>query len=190
VVDVPAQTVVNGNVITGQTKCYNATQTITVAGNNTAFTVRNGANATMVAGQKISYLTGTKVISGGYMLGYITPGACCAVSPAAPEPGDKGVEITFLNKPLEPVVNTPFFKVYPNPTSGEFTLEITGDCSENLVNIEIFGMHGEIVMKKIIPMERKQRFSLSYKPAGVYLIRVVVGNKVATAKIARILPDD
>jgi hypothetical protein len=190
VVEVPAQTVVTGNVITGQTKCYHANQTITVAGNNTTFTVRNGASATMVAAQKISYLPGTKVISGGYMHGYITPAACCAVSPAAPGFADNGTALSFIDKPSGSMENPPFFKVYPNPTTGEFVLEITGDCTENLVNIEIFGMQGESVMRKIIPMERKYRFSLSDKPAGVYLIRVVSGNRSATAKIARILTDN
>ena len=189
VVIVPSQTVVTGNVITGQTKCYHATQTITVAGNNNSFTVRNGASATMVAGQKISYLVGTKVISGGYMLGYITPGACCAALPSAPESGENKTAMSFTDKP-SPIANPQFFKVYPNPTSGEFVLEIIGDCSENFVNIEIFGMQGESVLKKTLPMGRKHRFSLSDNPAGIYLIRVVAGNKASTAKIVRILTDN
>jgi hypothetical protein len=64
--------VVDQVVAAGQTQCYNALQTITVAGGGSAFQVQAGGSATFIAGSKIRFLPGTKVFSGGYMHGYIT----------------------------------------------------------------------------------------------------------------------
>ncbi|MEI7727628.1 MAG: hypothetical protein WCK09_21145, partial [Bacteroidota bacterium] len=66
-------TFVTGVVGSGEITCYDATQTITVAGGGTTFTISDGGQATMIAGQNILYLPGTTVVSGGYMLGKIAP---------------------------------------------------------------------------------------------------------------------
>ncbi|MEI7983852.1 MAG: hypothetical protein WCI71_19555, partial [Bacteroidota bacterium] len=47
---VPAQTLVTGVVAGGETRCFNATQTITVAGNQGNFVVQPGGKVTLVAG--------------------------------------------------------------------------------------------------------------------------------------------
>jgi len=52
--------------------CFNATGTITVAGNGTTFCIPDGGYATLIAGQKIRFLPGTSVEAGGYLYGYIT----------------------------------------------------------------------------------------------------------------------
>jgi hypothetical protein len=67
------RTVENVLVGSGQIQCYDATNTITVAGNGTTFFVENGGTVYFTAGLKISYLPGTSVVSGGRMTGKITP---------------------------------------------------------------------------------------------------------------------
>lgn len=62
----------NITVTPGQSVCYDATQTITTAGNSTTFTVQSGGVATLVAGQNIILLPGTMLLSGSTVLGQIT----------------------------------------------------------------------------------------------------------------------
>lgn len=52
---VPVQMAISGIILaSGTPDCYNATQTITVAGNGTIFKIQDGGSATMIAGQEIS----------------------------------------------------------------------------------------------------------------------------------------
>ncbi|MCX6303704.1 MAG: hypothetical protein NT040_01930, partial [Bacteroidetes bacterium] len=85
VVTSPANiSVSNITIVNGQDQCYNASGTIIVAGGANTFLVQNGGQATFIAGQMISFLPGTKVETGGYLLGTITTtGQYCGALPAA-----------------------------------------------------------------------------------------------------------
>jgi hypothetical protein len=39
-----------------------------------------------------------------------------------------------------------FFRVYPNPTTGDFTVEITSGYTNSPYSIEVYGMRGEIII--------------------------------------------
>ncbi len=186
VVAVPAQvSVININVLNGQSNCNTASQTIAVAGNNTTFYVQNGGYATMVAGTKINYLPGTKVYSGGYMRGYIATGVCCGVSVFAPSfltnPADV---ISALDVTIPPAESSDF-KVYPNPTSDNFILELSGYFSSVPVKVDIFGMQGEKAGSVSLTGGGKHEFSLQGKPSGIYFIRITSGKKAVSAKIIK-----
>jgi hypothetical protein len=62
----------NIDVTNGQDNCYDANKVIIVAGGGSTFNVQNGGRATLIAGEKIRCLDGTKVFPGGYMHCYIT----------------------------------------------------------------------------------------------------------------------
>ena len=81
--------------------------------------------------------------------------------------------------------NDSFFKVYPNPTAGNFTLEMTGDVTSSEVHVEIFGILGDRILSKDLLIEKKQEFSLSDKPTGVYLVHVTSGANSETEKIIK-----
>ncbi|MCU0370240.1 MAG: hypothetical protein MUC31_02405, partial [Bacteroidales bacterium] len=77
----------NVTVASGQSPCYDATQTITTAGSSTTFLVQNGGDATLIAGQNILLLPGTLAQSGSYMMATITTdGSYCFTMPAAMAP--------------------------------------------------------------------------------------------------------
>jgi hypothetical protein len=175
----PCQALVtNQTVLPGQNKCYSATQTIVVAGNSATFTVLNGGSATLIAGQKISFLPGTTVESGGYLWGYISPdGPFCQAS-------QPGKAITEANTGMTGIGLTSF-RVYPNPTAGQFVIAFAKKTLSENVTVEIYGMYGEKVLSKIISAEQENVFSLSNQPAGVYFIRVMMGTEYETAKIIR-----
>ncbi len=177
---VPLLNSLNGlQVVNGMTACYNAAQVITVAGNGTSFSVENGGSATMIAGQKILFLPGTVTVPGGYLLGHIAPsGPFCNVPYMN--------VISGTEEDAGQVQDGLTFKVYPNPTSENFVLEITKGDDGSKMTAEVYGTMGIRVAKKVLSGESKCTFSLYDRPAGIYFIRVIKGDKVETAKIIKL----
>jgi len=179
VTGVPVSSVVAGGVASAETKCYNATQTLTFAGSGTTFTVNAGGSATMIAGQNILYLPGTTVVPGGYMHGYISNNYC----------GQKTTTLVATSAEVTETVAAPVqkfgFKLYPNPTSGRFILEQTsGETMEN-VKVEVYGMRGDKLMTGDLDGTRKREFMLSDLPQGLYFVKVIANGHVETFKVVK-----
>lgn len=77
------------------------------------------------------------------------------------------------------------FLIYPNPTTGNFTLELKEGTPDDHVTVEIIGMRGEKVVTKILEGISKQEFSLSEQPVGLYFIRVISGRITGSGKIIK-----
>lgn len=179
---VPAQLELT-NVIVGtdQTKCYDATQTITVAGNGTLFIVLNGGSSTLIAGHNIRLLNGTTVMPGGYLWGYITTNdQYCGVRTR-----------TLVNNPMDinetDITTGPeaFFKVYPNPTTGKFRLEIEGSFAISTSIIKIYGLMGNEILHEETIGKQLNEFSLESSPNGIYIIMVMSENHVGLVKVIK-----
>ncbi len=168
-------TVQNVIVSDGQTFCYDALETITVAGSGTYFTVNNGGSATFIAGQKITYLPGTKVNPGGYMHGYISNEFCPVIPPA----------ITNAQQTASPVVEMLKFRLYPNPTSGRFTVQQVGDQLADEVMVEVYTMLGERILTDRMNGVKKHEFVLPELPAGIYVVKIQAGDTIETVKLIR-----
>jgi len=166
-----------GGTVTG-TACYNVTDTITVAGNPPTFTVQSGGSVEMIAGVAILYMPGTTVQSGGYMWGHIAPTGPWCLGALAPS-------IVAGPVGIEEVPEQSFFKIYPNPTTGFFTLELSKVSENSLVKVEIYGMRGEKILNDQFTGEKKHKFSLESKPAGIYFIRIFCGDNLGSQKIIR-----
>ncbi len=178
---VPANaTIENVTISNGQSACYNATNTITVAGNGKTFTVDEGGAAILIAGDKIIFHPVVGVFPGGYMHGYIVSGG--------PWCGEKAASIVTLpekESPTYQVVEKPFFTIYPNPTTGGFSLELRGIDQTDELRVEIYGMLGERVLSTDLSGKRKYDFSLAGVPNGAYFIRVVSGKFTRTGKVLK-----
>jgi len=176
---VPTTLTVAETVHVGEIKCYNALQTITVAGSGTTFIVEPGGSATFIAGQNILFLPGTTVQPGGYMWAYITTTGnyCGTLAPSIVSVGTEEF--------LPPVSDQTFFKVYPNPTNGRFTLELTGVDEESDVYVEIYTMRGESMQKIKMTGESKREFTLEGNPPGIYVMRILNKDMAGTAKIIK-----
>jgi hypothetical protein len=177
---VPENNIIGGVVTISNDTCFNATNTITVAGTPNTFTVLSGGSATFIAGVKISYLPGTTVNSGGYMHGYISAGPYCngaILSPAM---------VAFTTETTPRQMDLAGFSIYPNPTSGNFILVQKGDFLFSDVKLEVYSIHGEKVMTGVMIGEKKHEFGFSALPTGLYFVRIVADGYAETIKLVKL----
>ena len=177
-------TLQNDTVFTGQTKCYNATQTITVAGNGTSFIIQEGGSATMIAGQNFLLLSGARIDSGGYLSGYITTTGEYCVTPknslvANPMDLTEGRAVN-TKKP-----DTKKLNIYPNPTSGIFTIEGT-EAGSNIRSVEIQSASGVKVLSEKLNNVRAHMFSISGLRPGIYFVNIMTENQVDRVKMVKL----
>ena len=166
------------NTISNDT-CFNATQTITVAGTPDSFVVEPTGSVTMVAGVNILYLPGAVVQPGGYLHGYISTGTYCGV-PAPP-----AVAVIAGQEEQPFTASQTNITIYPNPTTGNFTLVQKGDNLYGNVKVEVFSMRGEKVMTETIIGEKMHDFRFSDMATGLYFVRVVAEGYTETIKLIK-----
>jgi hypothetical protein len=176
----PTLTVQGVTVSPGETACYNATGTITVAGGSTTFLVQNGGSATFIAGQNILFMPGTTVEPGGIMHAYIAPdGPFCPSAPPVVKTGEVVTVTIAQDRGLQ-------VSVYPNPTEGRFFVELAGDQLPAAVSVEVVDLRGNRLLKGEMQDTRKQEFDLSGVARGVYGIRITSGDWTRLVRIVRL----
>jgi len=74
--------------------------------------------------------------------------------------------------------NSEIFSVYPNPSSGIFTVT----SQEEITTIEIYNVLGEKIYKSEM-RDKKYAIDLSGKAKGIYFVRIQSGDKISTQKI-------
>jgi len=179
----PLRTVANVILATGQSQCYDATDTLTVAGNGTYFIVSEGSSATMIAGQKIIILPDATVVPGGYLNAYITGTEnYCGSLAQAMVTSPVGMTDRYFPTPLP---SSPV-NIYPNPTSGKFIIELVRPDAAFPVVISIYGMKGALVFSGEVPSFTKKEISLEKNPSGIYFLHLVHGTEVTTARIIKL----
>ncbi|MBE0663292.1 MAG: T9SS type A sorting domain-containing protein [Bacteroidales bacterium] len=166
----------------GQTTCYEAAQTITTAGAGTTFIAQNGAVVYLIAGQNIIMKDGTHFKNGSYVHAYIDQTGEYCSNPKA---------IVFEQEPLpnplpfEIAEKDSFFKVYPNPNTGQFTLELSEFSEISTIKVEIFSLIGESIMNVELPELKQYLFDLSDRQPGIYLIKVMQGSDIGVEKLIK-----
>ncbi|MCK9421133.1 MAG: T9SS type A sorting domain-containing protein [Bacteroidales bacterium] len=171
----------NTLISNGQSFCYDAIQTLTVGGSGNTFIVLDGGSAELIAGQNIHIMPGARVDNGGYLWGHITTNNqfCGAKrSPDLPESPEKAV-----TSPLE--TTTALFSLFPNPTTGAFTVKIADQNSIDKSFIRVYTMMGELILKDELTGIPEKVLSLQSKADGIYLIYITVGDRTETAKLIR-----
>jgi predicted outer membrane repeat protein len=94
-------------------------------------------------------------------------------------------EVAPIARPMarEPELVVDMFdaSVFPNPTTGAFTLtldrEITGF-------VQVFDVQGRLVSTEQINGSNQTQLDLSAESSGIYLLRIVAGNEVLTKQVA------
>lgn len=176
---VPVANVVTGVIEEFSTECFDASNIITVGGDGTPFTVENGASATLIAGQRINYLPGSTVVSGGYMHGYITPDTTyCGNMPPLMAAMQTGTA-----EPEQQPTKSSFFSIFPNPARDKFTLIYRGEITEQPIMVKILDIQGHTILKGQITGQLSKQFSLVDKPSGLYLVMINVNGHYESFKL-------
>ena len=177
---IPVTSTISGVLSNGQSECYNAIQTISVAGNGTAFLVNEGGNVTMIAGHNIIYHDGTVVKPGAYMHGYVTTGnQFCPPTVPSIASGTLNSELSNLESGKKS------FQIYPNPAWENFTLiEKNGQDSEK-ISMEIYNMRGEQLLKREFNGGKNHVCRFVEFPPGCYVVKVIVGEYIESFKLIK-----
>jgi hypothetical protein len=174
----------NINIAGSQSRCFDATQTITVAGGGATFTVQSGGSVNLIAGENIFLLSGTNVNSGGYLHGYITnTGAFCGsykiAIPANP------VEVVEDDNQAPEISGSSTFGCYPNPTSGRITLWLSEEPGESPVLVKVYNLLGAEVISKALYSGKTHELSLENQAKGVYMLSVTQNGTTGVMKVIR-----
>jgi len=167
-----------------ESECYAATHTLTVGGSGSTFVVEAGGAAELVAGEVVHLLPGTLVENGGHLVARITTsGDYCSnqealmASIADPAP----IENPFVAPCPEPS----FFTIFPNPSTGRFTLELTGNPANGKVMVEASNLMGKQIFKKEYSGSMSYIIELENVKPGIYLIQVMRGNELGAKKLIK-----
>ncbi len=181
----------NITIENGQTQCYDALQTITVAGDGTNFIVEEGGTLTLISGNKIEFLTGTQIDTGSHLESYITTtGQYCGSLTSSMMLATE-MDLIHIEKEgvlsIYPDLNSTDLNIihYPNPTTGKFYLEFQGCANNQEIIIEIYAMFGSRVSQEALIGRNMYEYSLEGEPDGVYLIRVITGNDIQTFRLIK-----
>ncbi len=181
-----------GDLFQGEDQCFDATQTIVLAGRGDTFIVEAETGVDLIAGHSILMLQGTMVEYGGYLSAKISSdGVFCDLDEpiVASLQADQAENTTYAEPFFIHDRDKPgnvFFRVYPNPTAGKLTLEmLTTGLPYEAITIEIIGMRGEVV--KRIDHIRQLQYQLSLKDynPGLYVVRVQRGEQVGMERIIK-----
>jgi hypothetical protein len=164
--------------------CYDATGSITAGGAGGSFTIHSGGSSALVAGVKILLEPGVTVLSGGHLHGFVTQSGQYCQARSALKSGDTGAEGLSHGMPAYPGESS---HVYPNPTTGYFTLEPAGVFRNMKLHAEIWSIHGQKVLSRDLAGSGSYGFSLGDTPCGLYILKIK-GDK--TAESIRLLKQD
>lgn len=179
------------DIFPGEGQCFDATQTIILAGGGDTFIVDANTGVDLIAGQSILMLPGTQVEYGGYLQARIsTDGSFCGVEePIVASLMVDSPDGTTYQEPLfTPEREKPdkaFFRVYPNPTTGDLTVEITSGYTDTPYTIVVYGMRGEVIIRNDQLTGWQQHLSLQGHQPGLYMIRVQHGKQMGVERIIK-----
>jgi hypothetical protein len=173
-------------VLSNENLCFNAIETVIIAGDGKQFIVEAGGHADIIAGHSILLREGTIVKPGGSLHAWITTdGSYCENTTSMLAVIDEEVLSDNLPDDHEYNAETPFFKVYPNPTAGDFILELTEYNEFSNITVEIYTIQGQRIISTQLPEGKIFDFSFSDRKPGVYLIRVLKDQNVSIGKIIK-----
>ncbi|MBN1927285.1 MAG: BspA family leucine-rich repeat surface protein [Prolixibacteraceae bacterium] len=184
--DIPVDLAVSDvTVSTGEDNCYDAYNTITVAGDGNSVEIQDGASAFFIAGQSVVFLHGFHAASGSYVDAHITTeGLFCNDLPEsilAVVPVEKSVFISPIQEPEENDIHSfASMKAYPNPSNGRFTVELSNFKGE--VSLAVYNSTGAII-NQIVTHEEAISIDLSIQRKGIYFIRATDTNETVAQKI-------
>lgn len=152
-------------IYNGEALCFNAAETIFVACYRKQFTDQYGGLANSMEVKSIIMKHGIPVEHSGIPHAYISDVFCdlperlfaSFKEHIQPEP-----EFTQLLKET-------FFKVYPNPTTGDFTLKLLEFEKSSGLTIDVYNIQAHLILSREFQAEQNNNFSLAGLQPGIYI---------------------
>jgi len=171
----------------GSNTCYNAYDSIVVAGSGTSVLFQSGSSSEIIAGKTILFLPGFRAGAGSSMFAHITTDSTfcdggSASSTIVATPVEKS---QVLNEPVEPSEKTMAekrIKVYPNPSNGQFKVAVSG-AGAGQSEIQVFNLLGVKVFSGKINNQEVNEISMKTNTSGFYLVEITSGTTKVFRKI-------
>lgn len=175
----PIQIVLQGITIwPGQSHCFDAIQTIWVAGGESEFIVEENGEANLLAGSKIALMNGTWAKPGSYLHAAISQ-TYCASMPVKQQSQLANEAWLEQNHPT-------FFTVYPNPAADLLNIRFHTGSDNKATTVRICDLTGRQVLLSTLGTESAGcAFPLSLKP-GIYILYVNRGNLSGVTKFIKL----
>jgi hypothetical protein len=169
--------------------CFNATSTITVAGDGTQVIVESGAMAEFIAGQSILFRPGFHAQEGSNVSAYITTDGqyCVETTPAIvaqqqEEQGQQNEEkAAAVVTGTETAVEVPqTMLVYPNPNSGVFRVKFSQITEET--QVMLFNSIGQMIFNQTTT-DPEVLIDLPGITSGMYIVKAINRNNQFDQKV-------
>lgn len=86
---------------------------------------------------------------------------------------------------IELVYNDSNFKMYPNPTTSNVTVELDANGSSTIANLSIVNLMGATVYSSSIDNKKVVQFNMTHLSSGVYLLKIDTQNKQMIKRIVK-----
>jgi hypothetical protein len=181
---VPVNLTLSGMTIPSGLHCFSATQTITTGGGGQQFDVASGSEVDLIAGQNIIMLPGTHFHSGANVNAWIAPGGPYCPMLASSMLTDDLNEVE-IQENLIASGKENFFRVFPNPATEGFTLELETYDDQEVIIIEIYSIIGKRMLNRELPAGPRHYVGLEEFNPGIYLVRVMQGKQTGVERVIK-----
>ncbi|MBE0662254.1 MAG: T9SS type A sorting domain-containing protein [Bacteroidales bacterium] len=148
--------------------------------------VASNANATLVAGFKISIHPSSTVSSGASFHAYIDPmGFDCQQPESLLASSEYFEHLNIHRIDYEQKKQQELIRLFPNPATTSIVLEFLETVNSDTILIEIYSIMGERLLQRQTAGKQQYQFDLSNYASGVYLLRVLFDNQLLTEKFIR-----
>jgi hypothetical protein len=184
--DIMQETIHISDTIINTGICFNAYDTITVAGDGSSVEFQSGSSVDLIAGSTIRFLPGFHALEGSVAHAWITTdstfcdGASGSIvqNPQVEKSGDAGIDFATGK------VYGNELKVYPNPNRGKFTIEIIKAEAkvEIKAEVKVYNALGERVYQAEM-QDRQSTIDLSGIRRGLYVVMITDGQERFMRKV-------
>ena len=172
-------------IVDGENSCFNANNDIIVAGDENLVEIQDGASVNFIAENSIVFLPGFRANNGSYAHAYITlDGSFCddlssLIVSAQFEIENRAVQaLEIVSK--KTCNKGQKMKVFPNPNSGEFTIQLLDFSNE--VKLSVYNSLGNMVYE-ITTCNEKNTINLSCLNRGIYFVLAADNEVLLTQKV-------
>lgn len=166
----------NDTIGNGEEECFDATGNIIVSN----VTVENGGSAHFIAGESITIAEGFNAKQGAYVWARISDDYCSQF------PSMLNSE-EIINAEVIPAIKSDdkFFRVFPNPTTGNMRLMFNDGVDASTVMLKVYNVVGEKLQHFELSGQMQYDFDFSGLPGGMYILKIQKDKVTETEKIIK-----